>query len=368
MGIHQEIGQEREQGTAHLYQGDFTLAAAEGWPPPMAIISDGAYGVGGFPGDPRSNGKLIDWYAPHVELWSRHAGNSTTLWFWNIELGWATVHPLLVSHGWIYQSCNIWDKGLAFIAGNCNTRTTRRFPPVTEVCVQYVRRPMVTVNDTERELKEWLRAEWLRAGLPLQEANQACGVRNAATRKYLTQDMNWYMPPPEVFQTLVEYANEKGRPDGMPYYSIDGQSQARREQLTNGLERTILRAKFNGRYGITNVWRQNAVRGAERVKVDGKAIHANQKPLDLMERIILASTDPGDTVWEPFGGLCTAAAASVNTGRNCWSAEINPEVFRAARQRLEKIRESPQPDIQTAGTVRDNPKSGTPSHRQPRLF
>ena len=60
----------------------------------------------------------------------------------------------------------------------------------------------------------------------------------------------------------------------------------------------------------------------------------NQKPLRLLERIILASSDPGDVVWEPFGGLCSVAIAAVNTGRKCHSAEILPDYFSTARERL----------------------------------
>ena len=60
----------------------------------------------------------------------------------------------------------------------------------------------------------------------------------------------------------------------------------------------------------------------------------NQKPLRLLEQIILASSDPGDVVWEPFGGLCSVAIAAVNTGRECHSAEILPDYFTAARERL----------------------------------
>ena len=37
-------------------------------------------------------------------------------------------------------------------------------------------------------MQEWLRAEWRRTGLPWRAANEACGVSNAATRKYLTGD------------------------------------------------------------------------------------------------------------------------------------------------------------------------------------
>ena len=105
-----------------------------GWPTPTCVIADGPYGVDGFPGDERSPATLAEWYEPHVKAWSEHATPGTTLWFWNTEIGWATVHPLLQAHGWEYRCCNIWDKGLGHIAGNANTRTLRKFPVVTEVC------------------------------------------------------------------------------------------------------------------------------------------------------------------------------------------------------------------------------------------
>lgn len=50
----------------HLYEGDVQDVYAE-WPTPAAIVSDGAYGVGGFHGDPRTPQNLAEWYRPHVE-------------------------------------------------------------------------------------------------------------------------------------------------------------------------------------------------------------------------------------------------------------------------------------------------------------
>lgn len=102
----------------------------------------------------------------------------TTLLFWNSEIGGAVVHPLLEKYGWRYVNSNIWNKGKGHIAGNVNTQKIRRFPVVTEVCVQYVRE--VRVN--ELTLKAWLLREWKRSGLPLRRANDACGVVDAATR------------------------------------------------------------------------------------------------------------------------------------------------------------------------------------------
>ncbi len=94
------------------------------WPSPTCIISDGPYGVSGFPGDEHRWNSLAEWYEPHVKAWSQQATPQTTLWFWNTEVGWAMVHPLLIKHGWEYRCCNIWDKGMSHVAGNANTQTS----------------------------------------------------------------------------------------------------------------------------------------------------------------------------------------------------------------------------------------------------
>ena len=209
-----------------LHDGD-ALGAYESWPSPSTVISDGAYGVGGFPGDPRTPEGLVEWYRPHVAAWSKKATPATTLWFWNTEVGWATVHPLLVQHGWEYVQTIIWDKGIQHIAGNVNGETIRQFPVVTEVCVLYRRRLEFPSPHGMMSAKEWLRSEWKRAGLALNEANDACNVKNAATRKYLTQDWLWYFPPPEMMALLVAYANKHGDRKGRPYFSIDGKRPQR---------------------------------------------------------------------------------------------------------------------------------------------
>lgn len=311
----------------NLVLGD-ALDHYDAWPSPTVIVSDGAYGVAGFPGDPPTPEGLAAWYAPHVAAWSRRAAPSTTLWFWGTEVGWATVHPLLSERGWEYRSCHVWDKGIAHVAGNANTRTLRKFPVVTEVCAQYVREVRLDSRGERLPMKAWLRREWERSGLPLSQTNEACGVKNAATRKYFTRCHLWYYPPPEAFERLAAFANARGRPEGRPYFSVDG-----KRPLT-GAEWAMLRAKFHCEVGVTNVWREPPVRGAEREKADARALHGNQKPLKLLDRIIRASSDPGDVVWEPFGGLCSVAVAAWSAGRRCYSAEIAPRYHALAQDRL----------------------------------
>jgi hypothetical protein len=298
------------------------------WTTPTVIVSDGAYGVGGFEGDPLTYKDLEAWYTPHIQAWSEYSTPQTTLWFWNTEIGWATVHPILEKFGWEYRACNIWNKGIAHIAGNSNTQSLRQLPVVTEVCVQYVKKPQFIIDGKAVEMKYWLRHEWLRTGLPLHKTNEACGVKNAASRKYFTLDHLWYFPPSDAFEKIVQYANQYGNTSGKPYFSLSN------EQPLTKTEWEQFRAKFYCPIGVTNVWDEAPVNGQERLKRNGKALHLNQKPLKLISQSIAISSDESDMIWEPFGGLCTVCVAADQLSRSCVAAEINKNVYHAAIERL----------------------------------
>lgn len=321
---------------SHIFArvGD-SLEAYQNWPAPVVIVSDGAYGVLGFEGDTLGHLDIPEWYEAHVEAWSKAATPQTTLWFWNSEIGWAAAHPLLEKYGWRYVNANIWNKGKGHIAGNVNTQKIRRFPVVSEVCVQYIFESRID----GLLLKEWLHREWKRTGMPLKKANEACGVKDAAVRKYLDQGHLWYYPPADMFERMQFFANKHGAPGGKPYFSVDG------IRPLTGDEWLGYRTKFDCPHGITNVWNRNALRGKERFKVNGsngKAVHLNQKPLDLMTQIIKASSIETDVVWEPFGGLFSASVAARRLGRRAYGSEIDPTYFYYACKRLaEESRQYP---------------------------
>ena len=314
---------------ASLFHGD-ALSAYDGWLAPTLIVSDGPYGLGKFPGEPTSPDALAQWYAPHAAAWARLAKPSTTLWFWNSEIGWAKAHPALELNGWRYQETVVWDKGIAHVAGNVNSRTIRGLPVVTEIAVRYTREAVLTTGGVAMTPQEWLRKEWLRSGLRIGQANAACGVANAATRKYLTKGRAWYCPPGEAVAAMASWCERRGARSERPYFSIDGVNPPTAAQWDG------LRAKWAHVHGLTNVWREAPALGAERIRGArrGVALHANQKPLALMERQILASTDSGDVVWEPFGGMMSASLAALRLGRIAHAAEIDAGYFQAGAERL----------------------------------
>lgn len=324
-----------KNGSIRLYNDD-ALSLYSTWNSPTVIISDGPYGIKGFPGDLVSTDGLGEWYEPHIIQWSKYSTPQTTLWLWNTELGWANIHPFLVKHGWEYKACCIWDKGMSHVAGNVNTKTISKLPVVTEVCVQYVRKPEFYINSEVYSMKEWLRYEWGRTGLPFSKTNEACGVKDAATRKYFTKCHLWYMPPADAFEKIAIYANTYGKSEGRPYFSVDG------ERPISCDEWKKYRAKFYCPMGLTNVWSESQLNGKERLKKGTKAVHYNQKPLKLIETTITISSDEGDVVWDPFGGLFTTAIACYRHNRQCFTAEIRPDMYSQAIEHVTSVINQPE--------------------------
>ena len=76
---------------------------------------------------------------------------------------------------------------------------------------------------------------------------------------------------------------------------------------------------------------------AERVRDDhGRAIRY-QKPEAVIERIVRASSNPGDLVVDPFGGVATVPAVCLRLGRRCVSCEIDPTSYIAGARRLQHL-------------------------------
>jgi adenine-specific DNA-methyltransferase len=77
-----------------------------------------------------------------------------------------------------------------------------------------------------------------------------------------------------------------------------------------------------------------------------KTGHPCQFPVELIERLVLSMTRPGELVLDPFGGVGSAVLAAVLHGRRGVMAEIMPEYVGIARKRL---------DAAEAGTLRARP-------------
>ena len=90
--------------------------------------------------------------------------------------------------------------------------------------------------------------------------------------------------------------------------------------------------EINSGKQMKSVWIMAAPNGDEK----GFGKHPTQKPIRLLERIILASTIEGNFVFDPFSGSSTTGVASVKLSRNFVGCELEAEFLKLSLKRLEK--------------------------------
>ena len=86
---------------------------------------------------------------------------------------------------------------------------------------------------------------------------------------------------------------------------------------------------------MRDLWQFPLVQGKERLRGDnGRALHPTQKPEEMLKRIILASSQKGDIVLDPFLGSGTTAYVAKKYGRRWIGIEQDKMYVKFARQRM----------------------------------
>jgi modification methylase len=97
--------------------------------------------------------------------------------------------------------------------------------------------------------------------------------------------------------------------------------------------------------------------GAERLKDEsGRKVHPTQKPEALLARVLLAASNAGDLVLDPFFGSGTTGVAARRLGRSFLGLERDPAYAEAARRRIEAVEPLPEAALAIAPTRRSEPR------------
>lgn len=104
-------------------------------------------------------------------------------------------------------------------------------------------------------------------------------------------------------------------------------------------------------------WELPLCTGSERVRVNGEKAHTTQKPEALLYRVILASSNPGDVVLDPFFGTGTTGAVAKRLHRHWIGIERDPDYIKVARKRIDAVVPPPLDDkLYTTRSKRDAPR------------
>ena len=103
-------------------------------------------------------------------------------------------------------------------------------------------------------------------------------------------------------------------------------------------------------------WLLPICNGKERLKKKGKKIHSTQKPESLLHRIILATTNKGDYILDPFLGTGTTAVVAKKLGRGFYGIEKNKKYFTESKKRINKTKKIDDENLDTIENNKSKPR------------
>ncbi|UUX33551.1 DNA-methyltransferase [Fundicoccus culcitae] len=94
----------------------------------------------------------------------------------------------------------------------------------------------------------------------------------------------------------------------------------------------LMKEQNNGKQ-MKDVWTTSTTKQSE--KNHGK--HPTQKPLEIMDRIILASTKEDDVILDCFSGSGTTIVSAYSLGRKSIGIELNEDFIEITKARIEEV-------------------------------
>ena len=87
-------------------------------------------------------------------------------------------------------------------------------------------------------------------------------------------------------------------------------------------------------------WNLNLATGKQRIRLKGSKVHSTQKPEALLYRVIMASSNVGDVVLDPFFGSGTTGAVAKKLGRNWIGIERDNKYIKVAQKRIDAVQKA----------------------------
>lgn len=113
---------------------------------------------------------------------------------------------------------------------------------------------------------------------------------------------------------------------------------------------------LNDELQMRSDWNFPICGGQERLKKGGTKVHPTQKPEALLYRVLLACTQPGDVVLDPFFGTGTTGAVAKRLGRNWIGIEREDDYISAASERIEAEMPLDESAIKTMQSPKAQPR------------
>ena len=253
----------------------------------------------------RTEAEYIDWcrtWFVEVDRCLRKGGSFYIFGYFRML---SYLLPILEDMGLSLRQQIIVNKGMKAVSGRA-TKNYKMFPNVTESI-------LFMVKDSKPFVKDLLKSRQKELGYTSKQINEGLGVKSNGGGMwsiYTGNNICKQMPTYDLWkklETVLDFS--------YPYEKI---------AIT-----------FNPQLGFTDVWDD-----IDFYKERKTRIHPTQKPLELIDRLVLASSNPSDVVLDPFMGSGTTAVSCILNDRSYIGFELDKDYYDLSTERLEKYTHS----------------------------
>jgi modification methylase len=146
------------------------------------------------------------------------------------------------------------------------------------------------------------------------------------------QDLGFWLQNDVIWRKVNPMPNFRGKRFTNAHETLIWAGRDRRSRVTFNYD--ALKAS-NDDLQMRSDWLFPICSGPERLKDDGgRKAHPTQKPEALLHRILIATTNPGDVVLDPFFGTGTTGAVAERLGRRWIGIERERDYVAAAEERI----------------------------------
>ena len=168
------------------------------------------------------------------------------------------------------------------------------------------------------------------------------------------QDLGYWILNDVIWRKTNPMPNFRGRRFTNAHETLIWASSSQKSRYTFNYEAMKV---LNDDLQMRSDWLFPICAGPERLKDEnGRKAHPTQKPEALLHRLLLASTNAGDVVLDPFFGTGTTGAVAKRMGRNWLGIERDSNYIEAAQARIDGIKTLPPSTLDTTRSKRAEPR------------
>jgi DNA modification methylase len=297
------------------------------------LHADPPYGMGkegdGVANDNLYGNKLdkfqMDWwrtFRPHLEndasayIW----GNAPELWrLWY-------VGGLNDFEALTFRNEILWEQeGVSW--GKDGMSNLRQYANMGERCLFFMLGEQGFNNNSDNYWQGW---EPLRIYLVNEMSTMGWTKKDLDRITKSQMSSHWITTSQWLFPTQANYQLIQTEAKGQAFKKEYEELKKEYEELKK--EFYSQRAYFDSSHDqMSDIWRFDRVKGADRHG------HATPKPIEMMARVMKSSLPKDGLCLEPFGGSGATLIGAEQTGRRCYTMELQPEYCDIIIERWEKL-------------------------------